>query len=504
MMSPIAGHRFRRRGRLASALCVSAALVAPPAIGAPPTEQAGVSSAVRGTVARASTLNGGSDRQNLEVGSEVYMQDRISSQDRSLAQLLLLDQSTFKLGPDSSVVIDEFIYDPEQGTGEMVVEAASGVFRFISGAIGRSDPDDVQIETPLGSLGVRGTMVTVKIARDADGNPVETLYLLNGPGADNNALARRGAIQVSAQGSTVTVQRAGWGTFVRPGEPPSPPQPIPSDVLDQLDGQLAAAPSSGTGPDESAFNTTIQAAGIRRITGETTAQTRDRGETASRTEQSNGNAREVASGDNLTDFQVPSDHTIGPRPPEGMEPTPMPDPGPATEFGDLQTFAGLRGASSGTASASQTGIPLYQVSDIENLQNPDVTGGTGDLTGLADLSFQGIPAVGSYDVSFSVDFSSKTFSLSFENIDLQSFDVAGALQQTGGQIPEGEITAIFSATSNGANVETVGGCQNAICTGIVAALTDNERALSGILSALSAGTEKTGSEVIGVSVTGAE
>ena len=467
-------------------LCVSAPLIAPGARAAPPTQQAGVSSAVKGQVDRASTVSDTGPRQNLEPGSKVYMQDRVSSEERSLAQLLLLDESTFKLGPNSSVVIDEFIYDPEQGTGEMVVEAASGVMRFISGAIGRSDPDNVEINTPLGSLGVRGTMVTVSIRRAADGQPEEALYVLNGPGADNNALARRGAIQVSAQGETVTVQRAGWGTFVRPGQPPTRPQPIPSETVAALDRELAAAPSSGTGFDAPGVTDTIRRAGADRISGQTTARTRGRGDTAAEVDDVDAATREVASANELEDFQVP-----------GAPPT-----GDLTEFGNLQTLSGLRGVNAGTASASQSAVPIYRVSDIESLQPLESGNVGGEILGdLTGLNLQDIPQKGQYDVSFSVDFSAKTYQLSFDNISLPGFELTGSVSRGETVIPEptqgSDIPAIFAATDSG------GACLDAQCNGIVAALKNDQKALSGIISLFLEGTGEE-DQLVGIGITGAD
>lgn len=457
-------------------LCVSVPLIPPDVRAAPPTQQAGISSAVKGEVARASTVSDADQRQNLEPGSKVYMQDRVSSEERSLAQLLLLDESTFKLGPNSSVVIDEFIYDPERGTGEMVVQAASGVMRFISGAIGRSDPDNVKIKTPLGTLGVRGTMVTVSIQRGPDGQPQEALYVLNGPGADTNALARRGAIQVTAQGQTVTVQRAGWGTFVRPGRPPSPPQPIPSETFDLLDRQLSAEPPSGGGTERGDTAEAVNRIGVDRLSGQTTARTRQRGDTANDVDQTDQVARQTARGEELENEQLPLD--------DGDLPS---QPG-FTEFGFLQTFNGLLAGGSGSASITQSDIPLYRMSELENLGSSDFE--TLDFSTLTGLRLDGIDQVGRYDMSFDVDFSEKTFAVNFNNISLpgERFGNIG----NSGTIPASDVTAVFSANGQVGGVTT---------TGIVLPLGTDQKALSGILSALTADTDP---GVIGVGLTGVD
>ena len=476
------------------AVSVAAAFAAPDVRAAPPTQQAGVSSAVKGEVDRTSTVTDIDRREALQPGSKVYMQDRVSSEPDSLAQLLLLDQSTFKLGPDSSVVIDEFIYDPEQGTGEMVVEAAGGVMRFVSGLIGRSNPDNVKINTPLGTLGVRGTMVTVSIRSGRDGQPEEALYVLNGPGADTNALARRGAIQVTAQGQTVTVQRSGWGTFVRPGQPPSPPQPIPSKTIDLLDRQLSAEPPSEGGPENGGIKEAVSRIGVDRLAGQTTATTRQRGDTANQVDQASQIAHQVARGEELETAQLPSDDRDLPSDDSGLpsddgglpsDDGDLPTEPTFTELGFLQTFNGLLASGPGFASVTQSDIPLYRVNDLEDLDASDVENvNFGTLTGL---QLEGIDQVGSYDISFDVDFSEKTFAVNFNNISLPG-ERFGNISDTG-TIPESDVTAIFSADGQVSGVTT---------TGIVLPLGTDQKALSGILSALTAETDP---EVIGVGLT---
>ena len=208
-------------GALVALLTAAGAQAAP--------EKAGVSTAVKGSVSRTSTLSSGQpdEARELLTGSSVFMQDRVSAAEESRAQLMLLDESTFTLGPSSDVVIDKFIYDPETGTGELVAQATTGAFRFVSGAIGKTNAEDVTVKTPLGTMGVRGTIVTADIRRGPDGALVEALFVLSGPGIENNANARRGAILITANGRTVPVQRTGWGVRVRPGEPPSDPFPVP-------------------------------------------------------------------------------------------------------------------------------------------------------------------------------------------------------------------------------------------------------------------------------------
>ena len=91
--------------------------LAPPAIAA---EQAGVSAAVRGQVAltRVQVAVG----RQVVGGEPILLQDAIQSGQRSGMQIMLLDQTVFTIGPESELVIDEFVYDPKTNAGKLSAE----------------------------------------------------------------------------------------------------------------------------------------------------------------------------------------------------------------------------------------------------------------------------------------------------------------------------------------------------------------------------------------------
>jgi hypothetical protein len=70
-----------------------------------------------------------------------------------VAGLQFRDQTNLDVGPSSSVRLDRFIYDPNRGTGEVILNATRGSFRFSTGAQGSKS---YQVKTPYGTLGVRG------------------------------------------------------------------------------------------------------------------------------------------------------------------------------------------------------------------------------------------------------------------------------------------------------------------------------------------------------------
>ncbi|MBI3678417.1 MAG: FecR domain-containing protein [Proteobacteria bacterium] len=98
-------------------------------------------------------------QQNILIsGSKVFHDETIRTNAKSLAQMRFLDDSSLSIAPKSEVKLDKFVYDPSQHSGQVVLQATRGVFRFIAGA---QDPKNYSIKTPAATIGVRGTIVNV-------------------------------------------------------------------------------------------------------------------------------------------------------------------------------------------------------------------------------------------------------------------------------------------------------------------------------------------------------
>jgi hypothetical protein len=138
----------------AVAVSVSAALLLPLLTiqSALPAERVGVAAAV--TPAATSQPPGGS-ATTLKIGKAVVYNERIDTSGAGVVQVLLLDGSTFTVGPGSSLVIDKFVYDPRSGNGALVASFSKGALRFVGGKLSK-DEHGIKVKTPAGVLTVRG------------------------------------------------------------------------------------------------------------------------------------------------------------------------------------------------------------------------------------------------------------------------------------------------------------------------------------------------------------
>ena len=174
------------------------------------------------------------------------------------------------MSEDSRLSIDEYVFDPATNEGSTDFSVLKGLFVFTSGLIGREDPDDVNIDTPMGSIGIRGTIIAGNVdngeitvvegaivLRDFNGNEVtlanqfETAQFMPSEGTINE-MGQLSAKQVSSNFKGVSgVSGSLFSSIQDAGQDLEPTQPqdqpeldVPKDDVDAKD-----APKDNTKSD---------------------------------------------------------------------------------------------------------------------------------------------------------------------------------------------------------------------------------------------------------------
>jgi hypothetical protein len=96
--------------------------------------------------------------RDLSPRSDVLFHDLISTGAKARLLARLRDGTELTLGEHARLLIDEFVYEPD-ADDSMSVHVITGAFLFVGGDIETGAGSDVEIRTPVGTLGVRGTTV---------------------------------------------------------------------------------------------------------------------------------------------------------------------------------------------------------------------------------------------------------------------------------------------------------------------------------------------------------
>ncbi len=142
----------------------------------------------------------------LQIGVDIVANERVVTDAEGKLQLLFLDGSALTVGPNSDVVVDRFVYDPEAKSGSLAFSATKGVFRLVGGRISKKTP--VTLRTPNAVIGIRGGIATAR----TDGDSVTATFLFG-----KN-------MSVESGGATVSVTRPGFQISAQSGQPPGTPQ----------------------------------------------------------------------------------------------------------------------------------------------------------------------------------------------------------------------------------------------------------------------------------------
>ena len=180
----------------------------------------------------------------LRVGSNVLYRERINTTNSGTVQLIFVDKTTLSVGPNSNIVIDEFVYNPNAGTGRMTVSLTKGLLRIVGGNV--THTEGATIKTPVATVGVRGG--------------VQTTSHKNGT---TNVINHFGTSTVTSGGTTQSIYRPGFGSSVGSAQtPPSTPAVVPPSVINSTVQQLTSAPGQTGGTAKQPTNATATSAGL--------------------------------------------------------------------------------------------------------------------------------------------------------------------------------------------------------------------------------------------------
>jgi len=97
----------------------------------------------------------GKDTIQIVKGTEIKTNDKVETKNGKV-KIVFKDDTNVTVTESSTLIIDDFVYDPKSGAGKLGLKAAAGTVRYVSGAIAK-DPKNVKINTPTAAIAVRGT-----------------------------------------------------------------------------------------------------------------------------------------------------------------------------------------------------------------------------------------------------------------------------------------------------------------------------------------------------------
>lgn len=115
---------------------------------------------VRNTEGKA-TITRGDQVLPVASGMKLKTGDVLGTGPGGSLGIILRDNSTLSIGPQSSITLQDFLFSPAEGKLSLIARLAKGTMAYMSGIIGKLAPESVRFETPVATIGIRGTCFVV-------------------------------------------------------------------------------------------------------------------------------------------------------------------------------------------------------------------------------------------------------------------------------------------------------------------------------------------------------
>ena len=212
----------------------------------------------------------------LNVGDPVQKGDVVQAGAASSLNLTFIDGTVFGLSANARMVLNEMVYDPQGSSNSSLLSLIQGTVTFVAGETAKNG--DMRVDTPVATMGIRGTAVLVEIGFEVPGQggtpPVKFQVLMEPGGKVGSYVLYSkttgqiiGTVNEAGQVTSVTGQ---GDTTTAPADPLTPiaqaiiqqtllqyfPDYIPNAIPRSNGsggGSAPGDPNSGTSPDPLQF-----------------------------------------------------------------------------------------------------------------------------------------------------------------------------------------------------------------------------------------------------------
>jgi hypothetical protein len=100
----------------------------------------------------------------VKVGDLVYLGDVVQTGPDGRLGINFTDGTSFNLSNSARMALKEFAYDPNGKSNSTLFSLTKGTFTFVAGNIAKTG--DMKVDTPVATLGIRGTTPHIEIMDD--------------------------------------------------------------------------------------------------------------------------------------------------------------------------------------------------------------------------------------------------------------------------------------------------------------------------------------------------
>ncbi|MGB5305157.1 MAG: FecR family protein [Gammaproteobacteria bacterium] len=109
----------------------------------------------------------------LRADSRVRLGEVVQTGADSMLQIVFPDRSMLHVKPDTQLKIEKYHFEQKQPESDvMEMRLLKGGMRSLTGLVGKRNPDKVKYQTPIATIGIRGTVLEINRAADGSINTI--------------------------------------------------------------------------------------------------------------------------------------------------------------------------------------------------------------------------------------------------------------------------------------------------------------------------------------------
>ncbi|MGJ5007583.1 FecR family protein [Bradyrhizobium oligotrophicum] len=143
----------------------------------------------------------GASSSPINVGDGVVRNETVRTGNDSAARLVMIDSTNLSLGANATLTLDRTVFNDETSYRDIAIRLGTGAFRFVTG---HSEKTAYKINTPLATIGVRGTILDIRSQRG------QTMVVLQ-EGASRVCTLTFQCLELTQPGDTAIITATGNG-----------------------------------------------------------------------------------------------------------------------------------------------------------------------------------------------------------------------------------------------------------------------------------------------------
>jgi hypothetical protein len=187
----------------------------------------------------------------LNNGDNVEKGDVVQSGSGSTLGITFIDGTVFGLSSNAKMVLNEMVYDPNGSNNSSLISLVAGTISFVAGETAKHG--DMKVDTPVATMGIRGTAVLVEIDFDVpqNGAPNAKFQVLVEPDGTTGRYVLFDKVTLAP---IATVDQAGVVKSLSQGILTSYSAPLSADVQKLITDVFSLKFTDNTNPNTKSFD----------------------------------------------------------------------------------------------------------------------------------------------------------------------------------------------------------------------------------------------------------